>query len=67
MTNRNFFTIVVDRHTKETLFEMTVKCDDELSARISVSDEFKHRMKYAKKSVKSPLVAGQWNVEVVEI
>lgn len=65
--NRKFYTIITDRHTEEILFEMQIQCGDEFDARLSIREEYRNRIKYSKKSVKLPLVSGDWFVECVEI
>jgi hypothetical protein len=64
---QTFYVVIIDRYTKETLFDMTVIGGNESDARDEVRNEYKNRIKYSKKSTKLPLVAGAWTTESVEI
>lgn len=66
-TPRTFYVVIIDRYTKDTLFDMTVIGQNEYDARDEVRNEYKNRIKYSKKSTKLPLVAGGWMIESVEI
>lgn len=66
-TPRKFYAIITDRHTEEILFEMQIHGGDEFDARLTIREEYRNRIKYSKKSVNLPLVAGDWIIECVEI